>query len=415
MKHRLFIILFASIALIAEAQEKKQMTMEEKEETMQKLIGFYQKETMQHYNSQNTSEGFKVNELPWEIWANMYKDKKNDFAQFVKGFESMRLEADKDEPDLCVFMLCYPAKGKGRSYMSVSTGLGKDFLTDAAGNRTGFQQAGSAFYGLGVNIKFHLKSHSGKAIFIRPESYAEVERGNRDTPFGEREAYFALKFRLTVPYSEIASGYIDVQFFAPEQYESVTLTANDIGHEQTLCSVPFRLEKIGNNYFTISALSNNHNLFDKLKILYQRDGSIWDPNFVAIFGNLTNIMKLPMSNITFEEWLAQKRIDSNNLEDTLDNIFGNEKKPRFGKFFNTSTTGDTLLLYISTQPAEAKPVVTARLFAPDTDKPTIISVDQSQVSMLKNQLLHTTTLLLPPLLKGFSSVRMQKQPGSALH
>lgn len=401
MKHLILTALFAVLALAAGAQENKHMTEKEQKEALQDLKAYYKVITGQaSMFDDNFSEPRKVEVLPWQEWTKNSEYRKKEFPKIVKGFENMRLEAVEDQPEYCSFVLRCPTEGRGKSYMRGNTGSDRNFQTDAAGHLIGFRQS-AGLSGLGVDIKFHLKDRNGKPVFIAPGKNVYIENGDRDGDFGKHEAYSLLMFPLTVPFSEVTGGYIDVRFDVPQQYEWVTLTKSDIGRDQTLGGVSFRLEQIKEKEFVLSALYDDSKHLNRLDYFYCFGDSIWEASSSSAYtGMLEDVMNAQQyRELTFEQWLAEKGVDPNNLGETLDNLYRNTDTSRRAKCFNSHMEGDTLLLYMPVDPAATKPLVTARIFAPDVEKEAQISIDQSQVAMLREQLLR--------------DIYNQKQPNSS--
>ena len=388
MKHLILTALFAGLALTAGAQENKRMTEKEQKEALQNLEAYYKVVTGQ---ASMFDDSFfkprKVEVLPWQEWTKNLEYRKKEFPKIVKGFENMRLEAVEDEPEYCSFVLRCPTEGREKSYLSGNTGSNRNFQTDAAGHRIGFRQS-VGFSGLGVDIKFHLKDRNGKPVFIAPDKDVYIENGDRDGDFGEHEAYSLLMFPLTVPFSKVTGGYIDVRIDAPQQYEWVRLTKSDIGRDQTLGGASFRLEQIKEKGFVLSALYDDSKHLNELRYFYCFGNSIWEARSSSTYtGALEDVMNAhKYRELTFEQWLAQKGVDPNNLGETLDNLYRNTDTSRRAKCFNSHMEGDTLLLYMPVDPAAIKPLVTARIFLPDVEEEAQISIDQSQVAMLQSQL-----------------------------
>lgn len=390
MKHLILIILLFGVVLTVGAQKNQKMSKEEKEKILKELKVFYELETGQHFNFKfEESVPSTIYMLPWQRWGEAYKNSEMKFTRVVKGFERMQLEPVEDNPNSCLLALRWPLEDRLSFIQTSSSSFRMKFRTDGAGNRIGFWWKDSGFCDFGVSVDFHLTDRSGNPVFILPEEkvyYVNKENGS--------ESSIALKFPLIIPFSEVADGYIDVRFDSPEQYEWLTLTKKDIGQDQTLCGVPFRLEKIADKGFIISASQDDSERLAGLEYFYSYQegsiGSILEPSSSSSYsGNLSGMMVSQNSNnLTFEKWLEEKGVDLKNLEGTIGNLNRKDKNSRWGKYFESGMTGDAILLYMPVDSATVKPLVTARIFVPKSGKPAEISIDQEQVAMLHEQMLH---------------------------
>lgn len=392
MKHALLTFLLTGIALTAVTQNKK-MTKEEKDKIMQELNMFYRIETL-GVSDQSTSKPLEIKELPWE-WEKKNKGNASDFIYMVDGFQDAKLEAVEENPDACRIVFCCPVENENNSYVSSGVGSSNDFYTDDKGNRTGFHKAFRSSYGLNIEIQFHLTRRNGKPVFIHPENnMIEITRGKRTSDNGGQEAYLALQFPITCPFSEITGGYVDAQLSGPEEYDRIELSASEAGKDVKIGDTPFRLEKIKDAGFVISAEQENAEILNHLDYFYRKDNKMWKPSSrSSSWGKLSNIMAKEKQNDckTFEEWLEKKGIDPDNLEETLKNMADDPEDEsttvdRWGKRFNSGMTGEAILLYLPANTEKQPILASAQLFAPANGKATKSFVNTPLKTELQNRL-----------------------------
>ena len=378
MRRILSTVLLACLVLGAWAQNKTKMTEEEKKEAMEQLEVLYQFETGAAFgelDSLSENREFRQDKLPWEKWADKFKHEsfKKSLSRLFRCFDKAFIEPDKDSPIFFNLML----RGKDEdvpSYFGVREGSGlwkKYYHEDENGNFTGFCK--ELFFDLETDLQLHLTDKQGKPVYIHPEADIYLLEGG-DYPQNKDmlNIWFGLQIPLTVPYQEIAGGHISLSFYMPQEYDRITVPIKDFGDKPvqvTWGSRTFSIEKVDSNGFIISA---NAETLDKLKgmeCLYCRDGNWYKPSSsTSTTGYLDKILKNSTEKITFEEWLKEKGIDPNNLEETLKHFMEDEVSEEdddaglMGKHYRIALQGDSLLLYMPVE--KRRKIAGITVFAP---------------------------------------------------
>lgn len=390
MKRLLFTVLLAGTLLTAGAQKPEKMTKKEREQALHELELYYRMETGQLFSFGNSAPR-QVETLPWEAWAEEHREDREKLEALFGGFENAVLEPVADEPNACRVVFRMPTEEEGRFSFSSSVGFDDDFRTDDRGNRIGFHHAISAFCDLETEIDFRLTDTGGKPVYIAPEEDVLVVTGCRMNDYGGNEDYFGLQFPLSVPFSEADGGYVDVRLSGPDEYAWAEIPANAAGRELSLGGVGFRVEKIDDKGFVVSAAEADLERLDKLEYLYRRSDGIWKPTSTMWSkGPLAEMMdKQPQTDLSFDEWLAQKGVDPDRLEETLANFTDSddeESDPARGIRFDSGMAGDALLLYMPTDSADIEPLATARIYAPSVGMLPEASVNNTLAARLLERL-----------------------------
>ncbi len=381
MKRLLSTVLLAFMIFGAWAQNKTKMTEEEKKEAMEQLEVLYQFETgtaFGEFDSLTENQEFKQNMLPWEKWTDKFKHKsfKDGLSRLFMCLDKVFIEPNKDSPIFCNLML----RGKEEdvsSYFGGRQGSGlweKYYHEDENGNITGFCK--ELFFDLETDLQLHLTDKQGKPVYILPdENIYLLEGGDYARNKDMLNIWFGLQIPLTVPYQEIAGGHISLSFYMPQEYDRITVPIKDFGNKPvqvTWDSKTFSIEKVDSNGFIISTDAETLDKLRGMDCLYHRDGNWYEPSSsTATTGDLDKILKNSIGKITFEEWLKEKSIDPNNLEETLKHFMGDEVSEGndgtdatgvMGKHYRTALQGDSLLLYMPDE--KRRKIAEITVFAP---------------------------------------------------
>lgn len=390
MKILIFTALLSGMILVAGAQPPKKMTPKEKEETLRELELEYRIETGQMFQFEESAPQ-QVQTLPWEAWAAEHKDAGKRIGKLLRSFKNITLEAVEDEPDACQITFRTHNREKDRFDSYASVGFSNDFGMDDDGNRIGFRQELSAFCNLVTEIGLHLTTAKDKPVYIAPKQNAYAMVSHRVDNEGAGESSIGLKLPLTAAYSEINDGYIDVRLYGPTEYAWAKVSTRETGQELSLGGVRLRIEKIDDKGFVISTTEEDAERLEHLKYLYQRSDSIWKPTFTMwTKGPLKKMMnKQALTDLSFHEWLRQKGVDPDRLEETLANFTDDTEEETDtiqGMRFDSGMTGDYILLYMPINVTETEPIATARVFVPGADKQTVILINEAQQAKLLGKL-----------------------------
>lgn len=390
MKKLIFTALLSCIILAAGAQTPKKMTPKEKEETLRELELEYRIETGQMFEFEK-SEPRQVKTLPWEEWATQYMDAQGELQKLLRSFKNVTLEAVEDEPDACQITFRTHNREKDRFDSYASVGFSNDFGKDNDGNRFGFRQELSAFCDLVTEIDLHLTTAKDKPVYIAPKQNAYAMKNHRVDNEGEGESSIGLKLPLTAAYSDIKDGYVDVRLYGPTEYAWAKVSTNATGQELSLGGVRLRIEKIDDKGFVISTTEEDAEQLDHMEYLYQRSDGFWKPTFTMwTKGPLKQLMnKQVATDLSFHDWLRQKGVDPDRLEETLANFTDDteeETDTLQGMRFDSGMTGDYIVLYMPIDAKESEPIVTARVFLVDAGKQAEITVNKTEQAKLWEKL-----------------------------
>lgn len=386
--------LFVCLTLGAWAQNKTKMTEDEKKEALEQLELLYRYETGLVFDGLDLSADraeLRQEVLPWDEWTDKYGNRGFDknLSRLFACFEHASLEPKEDAPGYCCLMLRGKKEGSGSFGGWKGSGLWeKWYHKNENGNFTGFRK--DLFFGLETDLQLHLTDRQGQPVYLHPEEDIYLLEGGDDAGAdGMSDIWFGIQIPLTVPWSEVGGGEISLSFCMPSEYDRITVPIAGFGDEPvevTWGSKTFSIEKVDSRGFILAADEPTLEKLKPVEYFYCRDGVWYKPSSsTAATGDLDDLLQYGTGTVAFEEWMARKGIDPDNLEETLERFMSEDESSAeddagvqeagpTGKCYRTALQGDSLLLWM---PAErSRAVADIRVFVPSEGEQSRVEIDR---------------------------------------
>lgn len=397
MKRIILISLLTVLVSGACAQKNNKMTKVEKTLALQVLEWLHGFETSSSFDGLDSLRGekaLKQDVLPWDKWADEHKNKYSDVLYLLKGLKNMSIRPVESSPNACELVFRCRTKEKGRISIGVSFGVFEsDKYLDKDKNCIGFHS--EVFCGLETDVQLHLTDRRGRPVYLNTETMF-IRKGQEKIDEEYSEAWFSIELPLTVPWLDVAGGYVDVKLFPPQEYDRVEVALGDmeeIPQKVTFGSKEFRIEKIDSVGLVIAADGHVLKQLGDMEYLYYKGDSWYKASSLYSFtGDVKTMLKLKNEgNITFEEWVKKKHIDLNNLERTIGNFVSHDMfleggPDLWGKRINTGMYGDRLLLYMPVEAGRKKAIAFTSLPVLSSENDVKVVIDEQLCRELLNRL-----------------------------